>query len=354
MSKLFSPLKIREVEIKNRIAVSPMCMYSAVEGFPTQWHTVHLGTRATGGAGLIIQEATSVCPEGRISLGDLGIWNDEQTYVYKKITNFLTSQNCVPGIQLAHAGRKASAHLGWEIDGSTSIEDGGWKTYAPSAVAFSEKYTEPIEMTIDDINKAVEDFRLAAMRSILAGYKVIELHFAHGYLVHEFLSPLSNFRKDNYGGSFENRCRLALDITKTVRDVIPEGVPLFVRISSTDWTDGGWTLEDSVAFAKMLKGEGVDLIDCSSGGNVSGAKIPVAPGYQLPFASKIKRESDILTGAVGLITQPEQAEEIIADTLADLVLLGREVLRSPYWPFEAAKKLNADIDYPKQYLRARP
>lgn len=354
MSKLFSTLKIREVEIKNRIAVSPMCMYSAVEGFPTQWHMVHLGTRATGGAGIVIQEATSVCSEGRISIGDLGLWNDEQTYVYKKITNFIASQNCIPGIQLAHAGRKASAHLGWEKEGSIKIEEGGWKTYAPSAVAFSEKYTEPIEMSIDDISKAVDDFRLAAMRSILAGYKIIELHFAHGYLVHEFLSPLSNFRKDNYGGTFEKRCRLAMDITKTVRDVIPEGIPLFARISSTDWTDGGWTVVDSVAFAKLLIDAGVDIIDCSSGGNVSGAKIPVAPGYQVPFASQIKHEADILTCAVGLITQPMQAEEIIADNHADLVLLGREVLRNPYWPLETARKLNADIDYPKQYLRARP
>ncbi len=353
MSKLFSPLKIREIEIKNRIAVSPMCQYSAVEGFPTQWHTVHYGTRAVGGAGLIIQEATAVCPEGRISSGDLGLWNDEQTYVYKKITNYIISQNCVPGIQLAHAGRKASAHLGWEKEGSKLIEDGGWKTYAPSAVAFSEKYTEPNEMSIDDIEKAKEDFRLAAIRSILAGYKIIELHFAHGYLVHEFLSPLSNFRKDNYGGSFENRCRLPIEITKIVRSVIPEGTPLFVRISSTDWTDGGWSIEDSVAFAKLLKDEGVDLIDCSSGGNVSGAKIPVAQGYQVPFASQIKRESEILTGAVGLITQPEQAEEIINNKHADIVLLGRELLRNPYWTLDAARKLNAEIDYPKQYLRAK-
>jgi len=353
MSKLFSPLKIRDVEFKNRIAVSPMCQYSAVEGFPTQWHTVHLGTRAVGGAGLVFQEATSVTPDARISFGDLGLWNDEQTYVYKKITNFITSQNCVPGIQLAHAGRKASAHLGWEPEGSTNAENGGWKSFAPSAVAFSEKYTVPSEMNSDDIKKAVDDFRLAALRSILAGFKVIELHFAHGYLVHEFLSPLSNFRKDIYGGSFENRCRLALDITKIVRDVIPEGVPLFVRISSTDWTDGGWNIDDSVAFAKLLKDCGVDLIDCSSGGNVSGAKIPVAPGYQVPFASKIKRDSDILTGAVGLITKPEQAEEILNDNHADLILLGRELLRNPYWPQYAAKKLNADIDIPKQYLRGK-
>jgi 2,4-dienoyl-CoA reductase-like NADH-dependent reductase (Old Yellow Enzyme family) len=353
MRKLFSSLKIREVEIKNRIAVSPMCQYSAVEGFPTQWHTVHLGTRAVGGAGIVFQEATSVSPEGRISLGDLGIWNDEQTYVYKKITNFISSQKCVPAIQLAHAGRKASASLGWDSAGSIKIEDGGWKTFAPSAVAFSDDYSEPLEMNIDDIKKVVDDFRQAAMRSILAGYKIIELHFAHGYLVHEFLSPLSNFRKDIYGGSFENRCRLAVDITKIVRDVIPQGTPLFARISSTDWAEGGWSIEDSVTLSKMLKESGVDLIDCSSGGNVHNAKIPVAPGYQVSFASQIKREADILTGAVGLITQPEQAEEIISNNHADIVLLAREMLRNPYWPQQAGKKLNADIDYPKQYLRGK-
>jgi len=353
MSKLFSPLKIREVEIKNRIAVSPMCQYSAVEGFPTQWHTVHLGTRAVGGAGIVIQEATSVSPEGRISLGDLGIWNDEQTYVYKKITNFISSQKCVPGIQLAHAGRKASASLGWDAAGSIKTEDGRWKTFAPSAVAFSDRYSEPVEMNADDIKKVLDDFRQAAMRSIRAGYKIIELHFAHGYLAHQFLSPLSNFRKDIYGGSFENRCRLAIDITKIVRDVIPQGTPLFARISSTDWAEGGWSIEDSVILSKMLKDAGVDLIDCSSGGNVHNAKIPVAPGYQVSFASQIKREADVLTGAVGLITEPEQAEEIISSSNADLVLLGREMLRNPYWAFDAAKKLNVDIDYPKQYLRGK-
>lgn len=353
MSKLFSPLKIRNVEIKNRIAVSPMCQYSAVEGFPTQWHTVHLGTRAVGGAGLIIQEATSVSPEGRISTGDLGLWNDEQTYLYKKITNFISSQNCVPVIQLAHAGRKASASMGWEKQGSLKSEDGGWKTYAPSAIAFSEAYAEPVEMTRDDINKVINDFRNSALRSILAGYKVIELHFAHGYLVNEFLSPLTNLRKDNYGGSFENRCRLALEITNAVREVIPEDTPLFARISSTEWVENGWGIDDSVKLSILLKNAGVDLIDCSSGGNLNHQKIPLAPGYQVPFAEQIKSEANILTGAVGLITTPEQCEEIISDNKADLVLLGREMLRNPYWALDAAKKLNADIDYPKQYLRAK-
>jgi len=352
MSKLFSPLKIRDTEIKNRITVSPMCQYSAVEGFPTQWHIVHLGTRAVGGVGLIIQEATSVSPEGRISTGDLGIWNDEQTYVYKKITNFISPMNCIPAIQLAHAGRKASASMGWEKQGSLMIEDGGWKTYAPSAIAFSEAYAEPFEMTIDDINKVIDDFRNAARRSILAGYKIIELHFAHGYLVNEFLSPLTNLRKDNYGGSFENRCRLAIEITNAVREVIPEGTPLFARISSTEWVEGGWGIEDSIKLSILLKDAGVDLIDCSSGGNLNHQKIPLAPGYQAAFAGQIKREANILTGAVGLITTPEQCEDIISNK-ADLVLLGRELLRNPYWALEAAKKLNADIDYPKQYLRAK-
>ncbi len=353
MSKLFSPLKIRDVEIKNRIAVSPMCQYSAIEGFPTQWHTVHYGTRAVGGAGMIIQEATSVSPEGRISIGDLGLWNDEQTYVYKKITNFISSRNCVPAIQLAHAGRKASASMGWEKQGSVKIENGGWKTYAPSALAFSDAYSEPLEMTTEDISKVIDDFRNAARRSILAGYKIIELHFAHGYLVSEFLSPLTNLRKDNYGGSFENRCRLAVEITKAVRDVIPEVTPLFVRISSIEWVENGWGIDDSVALTKILKENGIDLIDCSSGGNLNHQKISLAPGYQVPFAEQIKRESSIQTGAVGLLTSPEQCEDILDNNKADLVLLGREMLRNPYWALDAAKTLNADIDYPKQYLRSR-
>lgn len=353
MSKLFSPLKIRDVQLKNRITVSPMCMYSAVEGFPTQWHTVHYGTRAVGGAGLIIQEATSVSPESRISTGDLGLWNDEQTYVYKKITNFISSRNCIPGIQLAHAGRKASASMGWEKQGSVKIENGGWKTYAPSAIAFSDSYVEPVEMTTEDINKVIDDFRNAARRSILAGYKIIELHFAHGYLANEFLSPLTNMRNDNYGGSFANRCRLAIEIAKAVRDVIPDGTPLFARISSTEWVEGEWGIDDSIKLVKLLKDSGVDLIDCSSGGNLNHQKIPLAPGYQVPFAEQIKKDAKVLTGAVGLITTPEQCEDILYNNKADLVFLGREMLRNPYWALDAAKKLNADIDYPKQYLRSK-
>ena len=354
MSKLFSPLKIRDVVFKNRIAVSPMCQYSADNnGFPSEWHLVHLGSRAVGGAGLTMQEATAISPEGRISVGDLGIWNDDHTGYYKKITNFISSQNCIPGIQLAHAGRKASATKGWEEARSLSKEEGGWKTFAPSPIAFSDKYSVPAEMSEDDIKKVIEDFKQASQRAILAGYKIIELHFAHGYLVNEFLSTLSNFRKDKYGGSFENRCRLAMEITRAVRSVITNLVPLFVRLSCTDWVDGGWSISDSVRLSKLLKEEGVDLIDCSSGGNISSVKIPLAPGYQVLFASQIKKEAEMLTGAVGLITKSAQAEEIISQNHADIVLLGREMLRNPYWSLNAAKELNAEIQYPLQYLRAK-
>ncbi|MFA7361742.1 MAG: NADH:flavin oxidoreductase/NADH oxidase [Candidatus Kapaibacterium sp.] len=354
MSKLFSPLKIRDVVFKNRIAVSPMCQYSADNnGFPSEWHLVHLGSRAVGGASLVMQEATAISPEGRISVGDLGIWNDDHTVYYKKITNFISSQNSIPGIQLAHAGRKASATKGWEEARSLSMEEGGWKAFAPSPLAFSEKYAVPVEMLEDDIKKAIADFKQASLSAVLAGYKIIELHFAHGYLVNEFLSPLSNFRKDKYGGNFENRCRFALEITRAVRSVITNLVPLFVRLSCTDWVDGGWSNSDSVRLSKLLKEEGVDLIDCSSGGNISSAKIPLAPGYQVTFASQIKKEAEILTGAVGLITKAAQAEEIISEDKADIVLLGREMLRNPYWSLNAAKELNAEIKYPLQYLRAK-
>ncbi len=353
MNLLFTPLKIRDVVLKNRIAVSPMCQYSGVEGYSAQWHMVHYGARAVGGAGLIVQEATSVSPEGRISLGDLGIWNDEHTYVYKKLTNFLVSQNCVPGIQLAHAGRKASATRGWEETRSLSREEGNWKTYAPSAFPFSDKYSNPAEMNKDDIRKVVTDFKHAAQRAVLAGYKIIELHYAHGYLINEFLSPLTNLRKDEYGGNYENRCKLAIDIVKVVRDVIPDSMPLFARLSCTEWVDGGWNIDDSVQLAKILKDNGVDLIDCSSGGNISDAKIPLAPGYQVPLASKIRKEAEVMTGAVGLITDFNQADKIISNKDADIVLLGREMLRNPYWVLHAAKALNADIEYPNQYLRGK-
>lgn len=354
MSKLFSSIKIRQVELKNRIAVSPMCQYSSINGMPTDWHLVHLGSRAVGGAGLIFTEATAVSPEGRISPDDAGIWNDEQANAYKRITSFIKSQNSVPGIQLAHAGRKASTFSPWKGNGKVEIENGGWQILAPSAIPFAENFPDPKEMDENDIKLVIDQFVQAADRSVKAGFEVIELHMAHGYLVHEFLSPLSNQRKDNYGGSLNNRCRFAIEIAKAVREIVPVGIPLFARISSTDWIEGGWDIEQSIQLSKWLKDVGVDLIDCSSGGNVAKAKIPLAPGYQIPFSQRIKQEAKILTGGVGLITSPEQAEQIIATEQADIVLLAREMLRDPYWALHAAKKLNVDLtDFPKQYLRAK-
>jgi 2,4-dienoyl-CoA reductase-like NADH-dependent reductase (Old Yellow Enzyme family) len=354
MSRLFTPLKIRNVELKNRIAVSPMCQYSSVNGVPTDWHLVHLGSRAVGGAGLVLTEATAVSLEGRISPDDAGIWNDEQGNAYKRIISFIKSQNAVPGIQLAHAGRKASTYSPWKGNGKVNIKDGGWQTIAPSPIPFSENFPNPKEMDIDDIKLVVKQFSNAGLRSIEAGFEVIELHFAHGYLVHEFYSPISNKRKDKYGGTLENRCRLAIEISESVRKNIPNYTPLFVRISSTDWVDSGWDIDQSVQLVKWLKEVGVDLIDCSSGGNVPNAKIPAAPGYQIPFSERIKNEAEILTGGVGLITTAEQAEEIIKSGKADIVLLAREMLRDPYFALHAAKKLNVDLeDFPKQYLRAK-
>jgi 2,4-dienoyl-CoA reductase-like NADH-dependent reductase (Old Yellow Enzyme family) len=354
MAKLFSPLKIRDIELKNRVVVSPMCQYSSIEGMPNDWHLVHLGSRAVGGAGLIITEATAVSLEGRISPDDAGIWNDEQSTAYKRITSFIKSQNSIPGIQLAHAGRKASTYAPWKGTGKINMHNGGWQTLAPSAIPFANNYPDPKEMNEKDIELVVDQFRQAAKRSINAGFEVIELHMAHGYLIHEFLSPISNHRREQYGGSFENRCRLAIEVARAARESIPDGTPMFVRISATDWVEGGWDIEQSIQLAKWLKNVGVDLIDCSSGGNVSKAQIPAGPGYQIPFAKIIKKETGILTGGVGLITTAEQAEQIIQTEQADLVLLAREMLRDPYWALHAAKKLKADLDdFPKQYLRAR-
>lgn len=354
MSKLFTPLKIRNIELKNRIAVSPMCQYSSVNGFPSDWHLVHLGSRAVGGSGLIFTEATAVSPEGRISPDDAGIWEEEQANAYKKITSFIKSRNAVPGIQLAHAGRKASTYSPWKGKGEVKVENGGWQTLAPSPTPFADNFPIPKEMSEADIKLVIEQFVKAALRSIDAGFEVIELHFAHGYLVHEFYSPISNHRKDKYGGTLENRCRLAIEIAKSVREAIPEGTPLFARISSTDWVEGGWDIEQSVQLVKWLKDIGVDLIDCSSGGNVPNAKIPVEPGYQIPFSERIKKETGILTGGVGLITTAELAEEIIVSGKADIVLLARQMLREPYFALHAAKKLNVDLkDFPNQYLRSK-
>lgn len=352
MNKLFSPLKIRGIELKNRIAVSPMCQYSSNNGTPTEWHLVHLGSRAVGGAALVIQEATAVSPEGRISPDDAGMWNDIQAKAYEKITSFISSQNSLPGVQLAHAGRKGSTYTPWKGRGEVRKEDGGWQTFSPSPINFADNYPTPKEMDKGDIKKVTDDFCKAAERSINAGFRVIELHMAHGYLVHEFLSPLSNKREDEYGGSLENRCRFAIEIAEKVREAIPDDFPLFARISSSDWIEGGWDIEDSVYLSRKLKEAGVDLMDCSSGGNVKAA-IPTGPGYQIPFSEKIKKEAGILTGGIGFITSPEQADHIIRTGQADIVLLAREILRNPYWPMNAARVLKVDIDWPKQYERAK-
>jgi 2,4-dienoyl-CoA reductase-like NADH-dependent reductase (Old Yellow Enzyme family) len=353
MSTLFSPLKIRYIELKNRITVSPMCQYSSVDGMPTDWHLIHLGSRAVGGAALVIMEATAVSPEGRISPEDAGIWSDKHADAYKRITGFISSQNSVPGIQLAHAGRKASTYSPWKGKGEVSIKNGGWQTLAPSPIPFANDYPHPKEMSKNDIETVIKQFGNSAERSIRAGFKLIELHMAHGYLIHEFLSPLSNHRNDQYGGSLENRCRLAVEVAGAVRNNIPANVPLFVRISASDWVENGWDIEQSIELVKWLKESGVDLIDCSSGGNIANAKIPLGPGYQVLFSQKIKKEADILTGAVGFITSPAQADSVIRTGQSDIVLLGKEMLRNPYWPLQAAKELKAEVTWPNQYLRAK-
>ncbi len=353
MSKLFEKLKIRNIELRNRIWVSPMCQYSSENGMPTDWHLVHLGTRAVGGAGLVIMEATAVSPEGRISPSDAGIWSDAHAEAYKKITAFIKSHGAIAGIQIAHAGRKASTAAPWDGGKKVGEKDGGWETLAPSAIAFDDDYPMPREMTLSDIEQATKDFAAAAKRSVEAGFEVIEIHAAHGYLFHEFLSPLSNKRTDEYGGSLENRMRFPLETARKVREVVPEDLPVFVRISATDWTENGWDLKQSIEFCKRLKEIGIDLIDVSTGGNVPHAKIPVAPGYQVPFAAEIRKQVGIEMAAVGMITEPWQAEEILAKGEADAVLLAREFLREPYFVFRAAKELSAKIDYvPKQYGRA--
>jgi len=353
MSHLFSPLKIKNIEFKNRLMVSPMCEYSSEDGFANNWHLVHLGSRAVGGAALIITEASAVSPEGRISYGDLGIYKDEHIEKLKEITDFIHAHGSVAGIQLAHAGRKASRELPWKGNAQIpSDQPNGWKALAPSAVPFSDTEEAPLELDKVGIEKIKADFKAAAARALAAGFKVIELHGAHGYLINEFLSPLSNHRIDEYGGSFENRVRLLLEIIEAVKETWPEENLLFVRISASEWTEGGWSADDSVALAKILIGKGVDLIDCSSGGNVI-AKIPLKPGYQVEFAEKVKKEAGILTGAVGLITEAKQADEIIRQGQADLVIMAREFLRDPHFPLRAAHELGADIQWPVQYERAK-
>ncbi len=352
---LFEPLQIRDVKLRNRIAVSPMCQYSAEDGSATDWHLVHLGSRAVGGAALVIAEASAVLPEGRISPGDLGIWKDTHVEPLARIVKFMKSQGAAAGIQLAHAGRKASTDLPWKTGHPLSVEQGGWSPiHAPSAVAFDAGYQVPQALDADGIRRVVDGFTAAAKRSLDAGFDVLELHGAHGYLLNEFLSPLSNQRTDEYGGSFENRTRLARELVEAVRKVWPERLPLFLRISASDWAEGGWTVEDSIALAKMVKPLGVDLMDCSSGGLVPYAKIPVGAGYQVPFAQAVRKEGGVLTGAVGMITDPMQADQVIRNGEADIVLLAREMLRDPYWALHAAPAVHKEIDYwPPQYLRAK-
>ena len=351
---LFAPLTIRDITIKNRIAVSPMCQYSSDDGFANDWHFVHLGQRAVGGAGLVFTEATAVTPEGRISPQDLGIWKDDHLEYMSRIAHFLNKNGAVSGVQLAHAGRKASTAAPWLGGQYISEAEGGWRPiYAASPVPFSEKALIPQELDKPGLVRICKAFGDAARRVLDAGFQVIELHAAHGYLINEFLSPLSNKRSDEYGGSFENRTRLLREITAEVRRVWPERLPIFLRISATDWTEGGWTIEDSVALARTMKPLGVDLVDCSSGGNVAHVRIPVGTGYQVPFSTAVRRGANVLTGTVGMITAPAQADQIIRNGDADIVLLARQSLRDPYWPLHAARALGIDVPWPNQYLRAK-
>ncbi|HEY5489905.1 MAG TPA: NADH:flavin oxidoreductase/NADH oxidase [Gemmatimonadaceae bacterium] len=355
MPGLFDPLPLRGVTLHNRITVSPMCQYSASDGRANDWHFVHYASRAVGGAGLVIMEATAVTPEGRISPQDLGLWSDEQVEPLARIVRFIHQQGSVAGIQLAHAGRKASTLRPWDGIGTAPPSAGGWANIvAPSAVPFAEGDVTPRALGEGDIAGVVRAFAAAAQRALAAGFRVVEVHAAHGYLLHQFLSPLSNQRTDRYGGSFENRTRLVVEVARAIRAVWPDELPLFVRVSATDWVDGAWDVAQTVELARTLKRCGVDLVDCSSGGNVSGVKIPLVPGYQVPFAERVRREAGIATGAVGLITDAVQADQIIRSGQADLVLLAREMLRDPYWPLRAARELGQPVTWPAQYLRAAP
>jgi 2,4-dienoyl-CoA reductase-like NADH-dependent reductase (Old Yellow Enzyme family) len=354
MSALFSSYTQRSITYRNRIGVSPMCQYSAIEGMANDWHFVHLGSRATGGAGIVMAEATAISPEGRITPGCLGLWNDVQAEPLARIAHFITSQGAVPGIQLAHAGRKASCHVPWQGGLPIAIsETDGWQTIAPSAVGYRNSDPQPAAMTIAQIEQLKADFRSAANRAHHAGIKMVEIHAAHGYLINQFLSPLSNFRNDAYGGSFENRIRLLCETVQEVRKVWPDDLPLWVRISATDWVEGGWTIDDSINLASILAPMGVDMLDCSSGGNSPLQQIPVGPCYQVPFAERIRKETGMATAAVGMITTAKQCEDIIVRGQADMVLLARELLRDPYFPLHAAKELGVDIAWPNQYLRAK-
>jgi 2,4-dienoyl-CoA reductase-like NADH-dependent reductase (Old Yellow Enzyme family) len=351
---LFAPLSLRGVTFRNRIGVSPMCQYSSEAGFAHDWHLVHLGGFAVGGAGLVMTEATAVLPEGRISPQDMGIWSDAHVPFLGRIADFVHAQGAVAGVQLAHAGRKASTYRPWSGHGAVPVSEGGWaNVVAPSALPFSEHFPSPVALNADGITAIVDAFRAGARRVLDAGFHVIEVHAAHGYLLHEFLSPISNVRTDSYGGSLTNRARLLLEVVDAIRSVWPERYPLLVRLSATEWAPGGWDIEEAVELGVRLKDRAVDLIDCSSGGNVSGVKIPTGPGYQVPFARRIRRESGMHTGAVGLITDAVQAERIVADGNADMIFLAREMLRQPHWPLLAARELGVQVDWPKQYERAR-
>ncbi len=354
MPHLFEPVTLRGVVLPNRIAVSPMCQYSSEHGLATDWHVVHLGSRAVGGAGLVFTEATAVLPEGRISPQDLGIWSDDHIEPLARIVRFIHEQGSAAGMQLAHAGRKGSTYRPWDGHGAVPEAEGGWPVVAPSALAFGDHYAVPCMLTEDGIRDVVAAFAVAARRACEAGFRVLEVHAAHGYLLHQFLSPFTNQRRDRYGGSFDNRTRLLHEVIRAVRGVWPERCPLIVRLSVTDWADGGWDLDQSVELARQLGPLGVDLIDCSSGGNLPQAKIPVGPGYQTSFAERIRRETGMATGAVGLITAPAQADHIVRNGQADLVLLAREMLRDPYWPMRAARDLGHAVPWPMQYLRAAP
>jgi 2,4-dienoyl-CoA reductase-like NADH-dependent reductase (Old Yellow Enzyme family) len=349
---LFSPLRLRQLEFKNRIAVSPMCEYSAKDGHPTTWHVVHLGSRAVGGAALVMTEATAVQDIGRISPADTGIYADAHVESWRPIVEFVREHGAIAGMQLAHAGRKASTGIPWLGGKPVAVGEGGWTPVGPSAVPFDEGYTVPSEMSVAEIDRVVCDFEMGARRALKAGFQVVEIHAAHGYLLHEFLSPLSNFRRDEYGGSFENRIRLVLRVAEIVRDFWPVENPIFVRISATDWKEGGWDIEQSVELSNRLKELGIDLIDVSSGGLVPGVRIPVGSGYQTGFAATIRRETGIATGAVGMITDPVQSDTIVNTEQADIVLLAREMLRDPYWPRRAAQVLGQKIKAPAQYERA--
>lgn len=376
---LFTPITLRSVTLRNRIGVAPMCQYSSVDGYATDWHLVHLGGRAVGGAGLVIAEATAVLPEGRISPNDLGIWDDDHVNGLAPVARFIGEHGSVPAIQLAHAGRKASVHRPWDGSGPVPGERGGWQTVGPSAAPFGD-HPAPEALDQSGIEQVIDAFRAAAQRALRAGFQAVEIHAAHGYLLHEFLSPVSNDRTDMYGGSFDNRIRLLLEVTDAVRAVWPDELPLLVRVSATDWLEEGgtknvsenvsddasenvsedgrpaasWTADETVALARELARRGVDVVDASSGGIQAGIAVPAGPGYQVPYAARIRKEADIHTAAVGLITEPEQAETILRDGDADIILLGRELLRNPYWPLQAARALGAEIDYwPLQYLRGK-